>query len=562
MFRLAAVSIAMLAASGAALAAPWQRPATDARTIYLGAITGQDWGRPLVAGDLDGDGFDDVVVSASESWGGYTSRVYVLRGSGKAHRRGTVDLALGGVDQLILGAAVDDNLGSSIATGDVNNDGIDDLVLVASNASYGGLNSRGIAYLIYGGPHFFDTSTRDLSNSANWNVRILGPVANGDMGGSNLFGGLDCQGAAIGRFNNDAYGDILLGVHLATGSATQSGRAYILFGSTLVNGSTRDLSQPNDYGVRIDGRGQYDELGTAVAAADLTGDGMDEVILGNEYYSKGLFTSEGAVHILRGRPRWGTWFRLTTPADITLIGARGDDELGVAVAVGDFNHDGLMDLVAAAPGADIGTYNDQRGDGILYGLLGSTTYQTGTYSFDYAVATPSFRIVGEFEENLGDQLSAGDFNGDGITDIAASERFAGPETNGIVEVLYGRSALAGQTFTAHVDTDLHIVGAAWDRIGFSLSASDVNGDGRDEILFGTPFNNDDAGTIYVFTNITGDADRDRDVDLTDAARFQVCFIGPSPRTPPDDFPCFDFDLDADIDASDFATLETVWTGPL
>lgn len=560
MIKLCALGAVVLG-SAISLAVPLHRQSTEAGTIFLGAIAEQDWGRPLVAGDLDGDGFDEVVVSASESWGGYISRVYVLRGGPKAHRRGTVDLSVGGVDQVILGAAVDDNLGSSIATGDVNGDGTDDLLLVASNASYGGLTARGIAYLIYGGPGFFDSDTRDLSNSANWNVRILGPVAGGDMGGSNLFGGLDTHGAAIGRVNNDAYGDILLGVHLATGVATEAGRVYVIFGGALVNGSTRSLATESQYNIRIDGRGQYDELGTAITTGDLTGDGIDEIILGNQYYSKGLFTSEGAVHIYRGRARWSNLYRLNTPADITLIGARGDDELGAAIAVGDFNHDGLIDLIAAAPGADTGAYNDQRGDGILYGLLGSATYQTGRYSFDYSVATADFRLIGEFEENLGDELSVGDFNGDGFADIAACERFGGPETNGVVEVWYGRTCSPGQTFTANVDTDVHIVGAAEDRIGFSLAASDVNGDGLDEILFGTPFNNNDSGTIYVFTNVSGDVDYDRDVDLADAARFQACFIGPRTRTPPADFPLFDFDLDDDVDATDFARFEAAWVGP-
>jgi large repetitive protein len=561
MLKLCVLSAALFA-SGVAFAGPVQRQSTEAGTIFLGAIAGQDWGRPLIAGDLDGDGLDDIVVSASESWGGYISRVYVLRGGPKAHRRGTCDLSVGGVDQVILGAAVDDNLGSSIAVGDVNGDGIADLLLVASNASYGGLTSRGIAYLIYGGADFFDLSERDLSSSANWDVRFLGPVAWGDMGGYNAFGGLDAQGAAIGRLNNDAYGDVILGVHLSAGGATDSGRVYVIFGGALASGTTRDLSVTAQYNVRIDGKGEYDELGTAITTGDLTGDGMDELILGNQYYSKGLFTSEGAVHIYRGRKYWSNLLRLsTTPADITLLGAREDDELGTAVVVGDFNHDGLMDLAAAAPGADIGAFDDQIGDGIVYGLLGATAYQIHTYSFDYATATPDFRLVGEFQETLGDQLSVGDFNGDGFADIAASERFAGPDTNGVVEVWYGRVCSHGQTFTANVDTDLHIVGAPWDRIGFSLAASDVNGDGLDEILFGTPFNNNDAGTIYVLTNVTGDVDHDRDVDLADAARFQVCFIGPAPRIVPADFTLFDFDLDDTVGAADFARFEAVWTGP-
>lgn len=554
--------LAVVLTAGAAWAAPPVRPADDAGTVYLGALADHDWGRPLAAGDLDGDGYDEIIVGASESWGGLLSQVFVLRGAPGAHGLGSVDLSAGGSDQIILGAAIDDNLGCSIATGDVNGDEIDDLLICASTADLSGIEDRGIAYLIFGGPSFFDLTTRDLSDGANWDLRIIGPVAYGDMGGSNLFGGLDAQAAAVGRVNDDAYGDIILGVHLADGGATQSGRVYVIFGGPYPSGFTLNLSSPSSYDVRIDGRDSYDELGTVVLTGDLTRDGLEELILPNEYASQGLFTSEGAVHIFRGRSAWASSYSLaTSPADITLLGAREDDGLGAAAAVGDFNHDGLTDLAAAAPGADAGAFNDQIGDGFVYGLLGSALYQTGTYTIDYAIATPDFLLIGEFEENLGAEVSAGDFNADGIDDIAAAERFGGPQTNGVVEVLWGRDFTPGATFTANVDTDLRIVGAPQDRIGFSLAAADVNGDGLDEILFGTPFNNGYRGTAYVFTDATGDYDHDGDADLADFAGFQRCFTGPSAGPLAGACVLCDLDLDEDIDPADFAAFALVLTGP-
>jgi hypothetical protein len=490
------------------------------------------------------------------------SRVYVVRGGPGTHGLGTVDLSVTGSDQVILGAAVDDNLGCSMATGDVNGDEIDDLLICASTADYSGVEGRGIAYLIFGGSGFFDSGTRDLSNDANWDMRIVGPVAGGDMGGSNLFGGLDAHAAAIGRINDDVYGDIILGVHLANGGGSESGRVYVIFGGPLPSGYTFNLALAGNYDVRINGADSYDELGTVVLTGDLTGDGIEELILPNEYASQGLFTSEGAVHIFRGRSTWLSSYSLaSTPADITLLGWREDDTLGTAAAVGDFNGDGLTDLAAAAPGADAGAHNDQIGDGFVYGLLGSPVYQNGTHTIDYATATPDFLLIGEYQEMLGDEVSAGDFDGDGIDDLAAAERFGGPATNGVVEVLFGRDFAAGATFTANVDTDLRILGAPQDRIGFSLSASDVNGDGLDEVLFGTPFNNRDRGTAYVLTHVSGDADHDADHDLADFASFQSCFAGNSAG--PLGGPCvlFDFDLDEDVDFADFTELEALLAGP-
>ena len=145
--------------------------------------------------------------------------------------------------------------------------------------------------------------------------------------------------------------------------------------------------------------------------------------------------------------------------------------------------------------------------------------------------------------------------------LSAAERFGGPATNGVVEVLFGREFAAGATFTANVDTDLRILGAPQDRIGFALAASDVNGDGLDEILFGTPFNNSNRGTAYVFTHVSGDADHDGDHDLLDFASFQNCFAGESAG--PLAGPCvlFDFDLDEDVDLADFGTFLACFNGP-
>ncbi len=545
-----------------ALADPVERPSTDAGTIIAGSVTDQDWGRPVAVGDLDGDGYDDLIVAASESWGSVISQVDIIRGGPGAHARGYHDLQLNPPDQTILGAALDDNLGASIAAGDINCDDIDDLILCASTASYNSIESCGIAYIIYGGPNFFDLATRDLADTANWDIRILGPVAGGDMGGANLFGGLDAHGAAVGYLNDDNCGDLVLGVHLADGADTQAGRVYIRFGAALPSGYTFNLASGSGYNVRIDGNDEYDELGTCVYTADLTGDGLDELILGNEYASQGLFTSEGAVHIFRGQADWPTYFNLaSTAADITLLGAREDDELGVAVAVGDFNNDGIHDLAAAAPGADAGDFNDQRGDGFVYGLLGSPVYQTGTHLLDFATADPDFLLIGEFEENLGDELSAGDFNADGFDDIAAVERFGGPATNGVVEVLFGRDFVPGETFTANESTDLRIVGAAQDRIGFSVSAADLNADGLDEVIFGTPFNNSYRGTVYAFTHASADPDYDQDHDLVDFLALQSCFTGPAGAIPTGTCALFDLDLDEDIDIDDFVAFGNLLAGP-
>lgn len=537
-------------------------PAAAAATVYGGPFGGLDWGRPVAIGDLDGDGYDDVIIGDSRSWGGVLSRVFVFRGGPGRHSQGFVDLTSTNADQVILGATLDDNLGASLATGDVNGDGYADLLMCASTASEGGVNGRGIAYVVFGGPTFFQSSVRDLSVVGNWDLRILGPVAGGDMGGSNLLGGLDSQAAAIGNLNGDAYGDIVLGVHLATGAAVEAGRVYVVFGAPYPSGFTLNLAVASNYGVRIDGRARSDELGTVVLTGDLTGDGIDELIIPTEWQSRGVFTSEGAVYIFRGRTTWPTFIGLaSTPADITLFGARTYDQLGAAAAVGDFNGDGILDLAAAAPGAELGALTTQRGDGIIYGLFGSTAYQTGVHSMNYATASADFRLIGNSEQNLGTLLAVGDFNGDGTPDLAAAQRFAGGQTNGTIDIVFGHHLQPGAIFYAGVDTDLRILGGPQERIGFVLSAADLNADGVSELVFGSPFANSNRGKVAVLTYVHGDGNHDGAVDLLDFALMQVCATEALPAW---GLPCalFDFDLDEAITASDLTGFDARLAGPV
>lgn len=546
-------------------AAPIVREADQSGAIYLGAVGDRDWGRPIASGDLDGDGYDEIIVAASESFGGLTSQVFVMRGGPGATTKGVTDLSSTGIDLVISGAALDDNLGSSIATGDVNGDGVDDLLMCASNATFSTLTSAGIAYVLFGGPTFFDSPTRSMAVAADWDVRIVGPVAFGDLGGSNAFGGADTNAAAIGNLNGDIYGDMALGVHLADGNQSQNGRVYIVFGEAFVSGTTQFLSTPAFIDVVLYGQGEFDEFGDYVLTGDITGDGIDELIVPNHYYSQGVFTSEGAVLAFRGRASWPSLINLaSTSADITVLGDRNYDSLGESAAIGDFNSDGVMDIAAGAPGVDIGAQNTSFGEGFVYGIYGKTAFQIGTHLIDYASATPDFLMTGEFRENLGAEVAAGDFNGDGIDDVAAVQRFAGPQINGTVDVLFGRSFTAGETFAAGVDTDVRIIGNANDRIGFSIDVADTDSNGVEEIIFGTPFNNgafpNTFGTAYVAHLINGDFDADGDNDLVDFAAMQMCFDLP---VDPLVDACYVFDAVADgvIDLADQPSFIDQVSGP-
>ena len=551
--------------TGTVALAAVERVATDSGTVFLEPVTDMDWGRPVASGDLDNDGYDDLMVAASESIGGDISRVYIIRGSEDAAGLGVVDLASVTPDQVIIDVTSNGNLGSSIATGDFNGDGIDDLVVCASTADTV-LAGAGIAYLIFGNGNFFDSSVRNLAETGSWDLRIYGPTQYADLGGASSFGGMDGQGAAIGDINGDIYGDLVLGAHLAPGAASQAGRVYVIYGGPFPSGYSLGLANlASVFGFHIEGKVEYDELGKIVKTADVTGDGIGDLILPNEYYSHGAgyFATEGAVHIYRGRTSWNSVYRLVDgPADITLLGVGRWDELGAAAAVGDFNNDGIMDLVASAPGADVGVWNQDFGEGFTYGLLGSSVYQTGTHTIDYASADPDFVLVGETHQGLGSELTAGDFNGDGYDDVAASSRDWGTQSQGVVEVLYGRDFAGSPTFVANADTDLRIAGVEpqaqfCDKIG----TANMNNDCLDEIVIATPFDHESKGRVHLFTYASSYAVPDGDHDLADYAAFQACFTGSISPDLGDGCCVWDFDHDGDVDTDDLEELVDVLDGP-
>ncbi len=567
MSKLRTVILVSIMGISPALAAPVVRLSDDSGTIFEGAIADRDWGRPVASGDLDGDGWDEIIVSASEDFGDVMSFVYVMRGGPDATQQGIVQLMHVGADLTISGAALNDNLGSSVTTGDVNGDGYEDLLICASGADAGPRLRAGVAYLLYGGPSFFASSTRDMAVASDWDVKIEGPVTGGDMGASLFFGGGDSEAAAIGKLNLDSFGDIVLGVHLANGAASGAGRVYVILGEAFASGTTLSLANAAHYDTLILGKGSLDELGDVVKTGDLTGDGLDELIIPNRNYSQASLAAEGAVLIIRGRAVWPASINFGgTPADITLLGINPYDNLGEDAALGDFNGDGILDLASSAPGVNPGTPDININDGVIYGLYGSNSLQIGTITIDYASAIPAFLIRGESNESMGAQIAAGDFNGDGYDDIAAGQRFGGPSINGTIDIVFGRNFTAGQTFDVNVNTDVRIVGNPSDRIGFSMGVADMDSNGAEEIVFGTPFNNGSfpniAGTAYVFSIIDGDFDANGVVDLEDFAVYQQCASSPSIAVPPAD-PCyvFDFMVDQNVDAGDMEGFVGQLDGP-
>ncbi|RLE21451.1 MAG: hypothetical protein DRJ65_16010, partial [Acidobacteria bacterium] len=446
----------------------------DADAFIASDRTGASFGWGLQsAGDVNGDGFADLIASAwlwNDENPGQVSEgaAFVFHGSGA----GITATLTNQANAVIEGNAPFLYAGNTVAgLGDVNGDGYDDVAVGMPFLDHPELNEGGIA-ILYGGitgiasnptQALFDAADALIeANTASMNLQIV---------------------AGAGDVNGDGYGDVIIG-NMAWGDLpahNEEGVVVVFEGgpggiesnlttSFVVAADTVIEGNPNPHSAL--GLGQ-----TIVAVGDTNGDGYADVAVGAYNYENGE-VGEGAVFVFHGSPD-GIPDSRTDPveeaADVLIEGNMTGLCLEVTAA-GDVNGDGYTDLVARA-GFSPASPDTGEGAVLIYhgGAEGLADEPDGQYDSQQTFAHLGFSVA-----------SAGDIDGDGYSDLAvgAPNFDGGGQDTGRAYVFRGSPGPFLST-----PADWFIDGDQVDgELGMAVaSAGDVNGDGYGDLVIGTPY---------------------------------------------------------------------------
>jgi hypothetical protein len=395
---------------------------------------GDALGLAVGSGDINNDGFSDVMVGAPNAGPDYRRRageVAVVFGHAGKFRSNIRPHVLNGEDGFtIIGPGKSDRVGEAVAgAGDVNGDGYGDILIGASASRHGN------AFLVLGKaggfPPTLDLGTLDGSNG----VRFDNP--NSFSTGWTV--------ASAGDINHDGFDDMMIGEPYPNDDVGLPGGAvFVVFGRGDGFPAAIDLTELDGTDGFVMARASAGILGEAIGGGgDVNGDGIDDVILGGQLTTVGPIEAAGAAVVVFGRstpfPPFLTLKKLTPQEGFQIDGNSYEGRAGTSVAIApDINGDGFDDPVVGAPRVPIPYYR-----GAAYVVYGSDVPFPDHLRVSRLDGSNGFTAVGAAENTmLGQSVSgAGDVNGDGIGDLllgAPQTKLGDRVWAGEVFVVYGR----------------------------------------------------------------------------------------------------------------------------
>ncbi|MCP3976447.1 MAG: hypothetical protein GY720_18325 [bacterium] len=399
------------------------------------AEANDQFGFSVECGDFNGDNYADLVIASPwEDIGG-------INDAGAVHLLfGSVD-GLTATDGLFLHrnvpgvagqAAAFDHWGQSLAAGDFNNDGRDDLAVGAPFDDVNTTSGAGSVQVFFGSAGGLSTSGDKIYHRATPGIK--GPLSDGNFGSS----------LAAGDFNGDDHDDLAIGSPSDTINAmVGAGAVNVIYGSN--GGLTKagdDLFHRATPGIRGT-PGTFDLFGHSLAAGDFDNNGYDELAIGAPFDAIGAASDAGSVQVLQGGANGlkkagdKIWHR-------NRAGIRGvagpNDGFGYSLTAARFNSGGHYDLAVGVWLDDVGAV---FGVGSVHVIYGSGSGLVAAGDQIWHQGSNGIKGANESNDNFGWSVGAGDFDGNGKHDLLIGvPNEDGPTTtdSGKVSVIYGKSA--------------------------------------------------------------------------------------------------------------------------
>jgi hypothetical protein len=424
---------------------------------YIAALTGFSVSN---AGDINGDGYADLLVSAPINRS-VSGSVYIVYGKSDSSNVSLPDV-VNGIGGFEITGEPSSQAGNSVSNaGDINGDGLADII-IGSNVGSEGV---GKAYVIFGTT---DNASIDLANLTAEQGFVITAAAAGDNAGYSV--------SDAGDVNGDGLDDVI--VSASSVDKQGEGVTYVIYGKT--DGTEVDLANfTTDTGFAITGESAGDISGYSVSSAgDVNGDGLADIVIG----APGADGGVGKTYVVFGK---------TNSADVNLqtitngvggfmiTGESNYTSTGFTVSnAGDINGDGLSDIIITAMGAD-------GADGRNYVVYG----KTDTGSISLSELSSGSNVTGFIIDNvdhfndtskpMGNQTvsAAGDINGDGYADLLIG--VAGNEDNVSSYVIFG-----GSQYTGAVTVVTDGQGTSADETVIGTASDDVlNGGGGEDVFY-------------------------------------------------------------------------------
>ncbi len=377
-----------------------------------------------------------------------------------------------------------DGFGASLAAGDFNGDGRADLAVGVPLEDVGGVGNAGAVQVLYGTP-----SGLSASGNQRWHQNSPGVLEAAD--GGEWFG----TELAAGDLNGDGRADLIVGVpYEGLGGAAEAGAAQVLYGTPSGLSATGNQLWHQDSRGILETAEASDRFSSALAVGDLNGDGRGDLAVGVPDEGLDGLRFAGAVNVIYGTPSGlsasgNQLWHQNSPG--ILETAEANEGFGATLATGDLNGNGRTDLTVGLA-ESVGNIRIAGAVQVLYGTASGLSASGNQL---WHQNSPGILETAEANDRFGVGLALGDLNGDGRADLVAGadqEDIGSLRNVGAVNVVYGTASglsATGNQLWHQNSPGVFDSAEEGEALGSSLATSDLNGDGRADLILGVPAEN-------------------------------------------------------------------------